>query len=71
MNTRCKMRCTRVDQSENMGFSYTFEPVYSDDPNSENAQFFKYTPYGKLELGCTNGHGFEVGKEYYIDISKA
>lgn len=69
--TRCKMKCTEVLEQEACGFSYAFEPVYSEDKESENAKFFKFTPSGKLELGCTNGHGFEVGKEYYIDVSEA
>lgn len=71
MQTRCKMTCIEVLEQEGQGHSYKFEPVYSPDEKSENAQFFKFTPSGKLELGCTNGHGFEVGKEYYIDISEA
>lgn len=69
--TRCKMKCVNVTEQDGQGFSYSFEPVYSPDENSENAKFFKFTPSGKLDLGCTNGHGFVVGKEYYIDISLA
>ncbi len=74
MNTRCKFKCTgkiETDQSEGANFNYEFQPVYSEDPESENAMFWKYSPSGKLELGCTSEKDFTVGKEYYIDISLA
>lgn len=50
-------------------------PVYQGkDPDSENSKFWEYTPVGKLELGSIKkdiGALFEIGKEYYIDISPA
>lgn len=48
-----------------------FQAVYSNDPNSENAQFFKYTPNLTLKTGIINAQHFEAGKEYYIDFSPA
>ena len=49
-------------------------PVFSNDPDSENRQFWEATPSGKLELGCVNleaAQAFELGQEYYIDFTKA
>jgi len=69
MKTRCKMECTSVKESSDKQFDYTFSPVIGE--SEENKKFFKYTPGGNLNLFCTNGHDFEVGKEYYIDISLA
>ncbi len=39
----------------------------------ENETFWKYTPSGKIEMSIRKEAGdlFEVGKEYYIDISPA
>lgn len=50
-------------------------PVYGNgDPNHENTKFWQASPSGKFELGCINleaADRFELGKEYYIDISPA
>jgi len=44
--------------------------VYDDDPESENAQWSKYTPSGEFEFTVTNPGAF--GKinngEFFIDI---
>lgn len=73
MKTRCKMVCQKAMETTNDDFSYSFYPVIPahDDKDSENARFFKYTPSGALTFQGTNEHGFEVGKEYYVDISLA
>lgn len=45
-----------------------------NDPNHENAMFFKWTPYGQIELGTLNptaAEYFEIGKEYYVDFTLA
>jgi len=42
--------------------------------SEENKEFFKWTPYGQLEMGTVNDEAankFEVGKEYFIDFSPA
>ncbi len=47
---------------------------YRPDPHDENSKFWAATPSGKLEIGCANPAAaaqFEVGKEYYIDVSPA
>jgi hypothetical protein len=50
-------------------------PVYgNNDPEHENSKFWAATPSGKLELGVIPeevGNVFEIGKEYYIDITEA
>lgn len=51
-----------------------FVPVYSSDPNSENAAFWDATPQGRLELGTINPKAwcqFKLGEEYYLDFSLA
>ena len=54
------------------GYTIALQTVYSDNP--ENAEFFKWTPFGQLRMGTVNlaaAAEFEVGKEYYIDFTKA
>ena len=49
-------------------------PVYSADPNSENAKWSKATPFGELNMHITNPDAlgqFEEGKEYYLDFTPA
>lgn len=51
------------------------QPVYGNGaPDSENARFWDATPSGELKL-CTINEAawsqFELGKEYYIDFTKA
>lgn len=70
---RCKMRCIRTGQRP--GWRNPGEKIHDaefsavTDGSSENAEFFAATPAGKLELGVLNEQHFEVGKEYYIDIT--
>ncbi|NTG73286.1 hypothetical protein G6M02_08085 [Agrobacterium rhizogenes] len=62
-----------VSKNENQaGFSLNFEPVTSG--SAENDRFFKFTPWGKLEIGTINAdaaNGYKVGKEYYLDLIEA
>ena len=40
--------------------------------SEENAKFFKWTPYGRLETGTINEDAikeFTPGKEFYIDFT--
>ncbi len=39
--------------------------------SAENKKFFASTPNGELKVGLHNPNVFEVGKEYYVDISLA
>ena len=68
---RAKFRCDEKTQRIG-GYNVFMTPVAHGSP--ENESFFKWAPYGKLEIGVVSDevvNQFEVGKEYYIDITKA
>lgn len=75
MSTRAKFYCNSITKSLHWDgtkrnlFTTNFNPVMST--SDENKSFFAATPTGKLELGQFLEDAFEVGKEYYIDISLA
>lgn len=72
MTTRCKFKCDTITQHQNKQRSVVFVPVYSDVEGSENKKFWQYTLSGKFEMGYINENvNFEVGKEYYIDITES
>lgn len=71
---RCKFVCVemgkRVGWGENKVLHHAvLTPVGSG--SEENKKFFAATPSGKLEVSSVVPDAFEVGKEYYIDISPA
>ena len=71
MSVRAKFKCESKTLTVN-GAQVTLVPVTTG--SKENEEFFKYTPYGKLEVGTINADAakqIEPGKEYYIDISPA
>jgi len=46
----------------------------TDDPQSENSKFWTATPTGSISLAINNPLGaevFELGKDYYVDFTKA
>lgn len=54
------------------GFRLNFAVASSQ--SAEAQEFFKYTPYGTLEMGTVNADAagmFEPGKAYYLDFSPA
>lgn len=64
----------KVDDVKNVGggFSIKLSPVMTG--SDENKEFFKYTPWGSIEIGVVNESAatqFEVGKEYYVDFTSA
>ena len=70
--TRCKFTCAQVTHRKDgngMAYDYVFLPVLQGSP--ENTEFFKYTPSGRLEFSGIKADGFEVGEEYYLDLSLA
>lgn len=75
MATRCKFRCTSVEKLEawpkEKGCVYKakFTAVYDGSP--ENKAFFDATPTGNLEIGTYKQDVFEVGKEYFVDLTIA
>ena len=59
-------------------YDLEFTPVYENSP--ENAEFFKYTPWGRINLGTLNEKAAEfflkqndaIGKaEFYVIFRKA
>ncbi len=70
MVTRCKFRCTSATPKDGAGpHTASFTAVTSGSP--ENEQFFSATPGGSLSLSVVRQQHFEVGKEYYLDITPA
>ena len=69
---RCKFICSSVKENylvSGSNWEYEFYAVYSG--SEENKKFWKATPSGNLKFGSMNGPFFQVGSEYYLDISKA
>jgi hypothetical protein len=56
-------------------FNVKLSAVYGNgDPNHENTKFFRWTPSASIQLGTVNpaaAEQFELGKEFYVDFSKA
>jgi hypothetical protein len=69
MSVLAKFKCNfKTDES------VVLSPVYSSDPESINGQFFKYTPWGKIEMGILNPDAleqFEEQEEYFVTFTKA
>jgi hypothetical protein len=71
MNLRAKFRVNSKTEIDG-GFNVELHPVTGG--SEENEKFYKDTPYGKLELGLLGeeqAKAFDVGGEYYLDISAA
>ena len=71
MTTRCKFKCEEKTEQVN-GYKICFKPVTHGSP--ENESFFKWTPYGSMEIGLISAYTadmFNVGEDYYFDISSA
>lgn len=70
MNVRCKFKCTGVISNPEVPDLHDaqFKAVTSGSP--ENADFWKWTPNGTLTIQTVKKMPFEVGKEYYLDISQ-
>ncbi len=74
---RCKMRVERVtrdyDQTgQPMNEHVTLQAVYSNDPESENAKWAKWTPSGKLEITINNPNAFGAltrEHEFFVDFT--
>ena len=74
MSVRAKMKCEVVEPTgaSDGGGTVRLSPVING--SAENEQFYKYTPGGNLILSTINQAAFdqfEVGKEYYVDVSPA
>jgi hypothetical protein len=68
---RAKFKITSKTESID-GFNVLMSPVTSG--SKENEEFFKFTPGGQITIGTVNpvaAAQLEVGKEYYVDFTKA
>lgn len=69
MTIRAKFKVQSVTEQEGGLKTATLHPVTSGSP--ENAQFFKWTPSGQIQLGTINpaaAEQFVPGKEFYVDF---
>lgn len=73
MSVRAKFKCThKAPQDDEGAAEIRFEPVI--DGSAENADFFKWTPWGDIRIGTVNPRAaeqFVEGKEYYVDFTPA
>lgn len=71
--TRCKFTCTSKrehkhwDRAKPNLYEYEFTAVTSG--SNENSQFFAATPSGSLKVSTVLDGSFEVGADYYLDLS--
>lgn len=73
MSVRAKFRCDSKLPSGD-GHSIGLNVVYSEDIQSEDGRFTKYTPSGNITMHVDNPNAevqFEVGKSYYVDFTPA
>jgi hypothetical protein len=72
MSVRAKFRVDDV-KGEGDGKQIVMSPVVGNgDPESENSQFFKYTPSGVINLSTVNEAAaaqFKIGAEVYVDFT--
>jgi hypothetical protein len=71
MTVRAKYKCLSKKQTVD---GNTIEMVPVTGGSKENESFFKWTPFGKLEMGTLNqaaADSFIVGQSYYIDFTPA
>ena len=67
--TRAKFECVEVIEGGE-GTQVKLTPVVGG--SEENEKFFKYTPFGKIELGILNPDVvFVEGKQYYVDFTES
>jgi hypothetical protein len=68
--TRLKMNCNFVKVHESGDKEISLSPVI--EGSTENKEFFKFTPGGRLDFYCVNPEiQIEQGKAYYVDITPA
>jgi hypothetical protein len=73
---RCKFTCREVVKRKPWrGSEHTFDYVAKFqavmDGSEENKAFFAATPSGSLEIGVYSDDVFEVGRDYYVDLTPA
>lgn len=69
---RAKFRVEAVQDIGEASKSVTLRAVYSDDKESANYSWSKWTPSGELRMSITNPDAFnqfELGAEYFLDFT--
>lgn len=72
MGVRAKFVCEEIEAGDDGSGDVKLSAVVSG--SEENRNFFKWTPSGTLRMGTCNAEAlsqFELGKDYYIDITPA
>ncbi len=72
MTVRAKFKVESVESNGADGGTVKLTPVMSGSP--ENESFFKFTPWGSIEIGTINMAAlaqFERGAEFYVDFIRA
>ena len=77
--TRCKFKCISITQREvtiwindKPSWRLVNDAEFSAvTTGPENAEFFQSTPNGKLNVATVKPAVFEIGKCYFLDITKA
>lgn len=72
MTVRAKFKVSSITIHEGGTRSIEMSAVTSG--SDENKAFWRWTPAGTLKMDCLNPEAsaqFEVGKEYYLDITLA
>jgi len=74
MTVRTKFKVNCLDTFPDGSAKICLSPVYDSNPESENAKFYKQTPWGDITLGTVNNDAaaqFTLGSEFYVDFTKA
>lgn len=69
---RAKFKLTEKTELEGNYSRVKFQPVTGG--SIENESFFKWTPYGSIDIGTINENvlkSMTVGKSYYVDFTEA
>lgn len=73
MKIRAKFRVHMIQRSATQE-TVSLSPVYSSDPENENAKWAAATPSGQITMTIGNRDAmgkFEEGKSYFIDFTEA
>ena len=72
MSVRAKFKVVSVTETESGNKQVKLQPVTGGSP--ENAAFFKWTPYGSIDMWTINpaaAEQFKPGVEFYVDFTPA
>lgn len=73
MTVRAKFQCNSIQKSQDNSTAVV-HLIAVTTGSTENESWSKYTPSGQLQMVISNpaaAEQFELGKEYFIDISPA